>query len=384
MFVLSSQGNAMYQAVAMLVTFALALWMLNIHTFAQAANLLDVSNTLSDSDRSVVSNHTIEFTIPPGSPGIAAAQAFTVRFPNGFNLSTSSVAFGDIDFLIDGVNQTLVGAAPAAGQWSAAISGQLLTFTSGGGAASSSANDVLEIRIGTNATGGVNRVTNHPVAGSYEFVITLPADTGRTRVAILDDVVVTASVATVFDFVVSGFPAVTGVNVNGTTTTGTSSATSLAFGQLVANQIETLAQRLNVTTNARNGFVVTVFQSGDLLSTTGADINSFFDSTYENTPSDWAAPSNLISDNRTWGHWGLTSSDDINGGEFQACVGAANGCWVAASTTPRQVFSATSSADGIRDNVGSTTVGYQIQITSLQEAADDYSTTLTYIATPTF
>jgi hypothetical protein len=31
-----------------------------------------------------------------------------------------------------------------------------------------------------------------------------------------------------------------------------------------------------------------------------------------------------------------------------------------------------------------TEVGYKIEITPLQEAADDYTTTLTYIATPTF
>jgi hypothetical protein len=29
-------------------------------------------------------------------------------------------------------------------------------------------------------------------------------------------------------------------------------------------------------------------------------------------------------------------------------------------------------------------IGYQAQITALQEAGDDYSTTLTYVATPTF
>ncbi len=40
--------------------------------------------------------------------------------------------------------------------------------------------------------------------------------------------------------------------------------------------------------------------------------------------------------------------------------------------------------DGVTDDIGAAQVGYQIQITALQEAGDDYSTTLTYIATPTF
>jgi hypothetical protein len=34
--------------------------------------------------------------------------------------------------------------------------------------------------------------------------------------------------------------------------------------------------------------------------------------------------------------------------------------------------------------VGSTTVAYKVEITSLQEAAKDYTATLTYIATPVF
>ena len=41
-------------------------------------------------------------------------------------------------------------------------------------------------------------------------------------------------------------------------------------------------------------------------------------------------------------------------------------------------------ADGVTEDIGRVTVGYQIQITALQEAGDDYNTTLTYIATPTF
>ena len=41
-------------------------------------------------------------------------------------------------------------------------------------------------------------------------------------------------------------------------------------------------------------------------------------------------------------------------------------------------------SDGTTLGVGRATIGYQAQITALQEAGDDYSTTLTYIATPTF
>lgn len=388
MFVLSSQGNAMYQAVAMLVTLALAMWMLSIHTYAQAANLTSVSDTLSDSDSSTLSNHTIEFTIPAGSAGVPNGATTTITFPTGFTIG--SVDHTDIDVFSSGGGgeYTLGGTCAAAEEVRAFFTGQILSlvFCPGDGG-SLAAGDTVTVEVGLNATADVagdQQITNHATPDDYELQIATPTDSGRTRVVVVDDVLVTANVATVFDFVVSGFTAA-GVNVNGTSTTGTSSATELPFGTLSANVIETLAQRLNVTTNAKNGFVVTVFQSDDFNSTTGADIDSFTDNTYLDTPSDWAAPGGSVSDENEWGHWGLTSSDDINAGEFQGCAAfATEGCWVAASTTPRQVFAATSSADGVEANVGSTTVGYQVQITSLQEAADDYQTTLTYIATPTF
>jgi hypothetical protein len=170
----------------------------------------------------------------------------------------------------------------------------------------------------------------------------------------------------------------TSTAVNGTTTTGSTSPTSINYGKLVAGIAERLSQRLNVTTNARSGFVVTVQESGPLQSSNGADIDSFSNGTNVNTPAVWSAPTNNVSLENTWGHWGVTSSDDLNTSEFSGTK------FVAASTTARQVFSHTGPADGTTANIGSTTVGYEIQITPLQEAADDYSTILTYIATPTF
>ncbi|MEL6804912.1 MAG: hypothetical protein AAFO91_14145, partial [Bacteroidota bacterium] len=225
-------------------------------------------------------------------------------------------------------------------------------------------------------------VVNPGTEDSYEFDITsgdgANNDSGHTRVAILDNVDVTAAVDTTFDFTVTGFSAA-GTAINGTTTTATSSSTEIPFGTLQAGVIETIAQRLNVTTNAIQGFVVTVEQDQDLLSSTGATIDSFVDGSYIDVPALWQSPANNISLDNTWGHWGLTSEDsDLNTDEFGSNL------WVAASTTPRQVFSHTGPSDGVTTDIGSTTVGYQIEITPLQEAADDYSTTLTYIATPTF
>lgn len=372
---ISTSVEALHRVVAMLVAAAVLAVSVGFYNTAGAANLFQVSNTLSDSDVSSLSNHTIRFTMATSSAGVGATQTITVTFPAGFNMG--SVAFGDIDFSINGVDQTLA-AAPAGATWGAAVSGQVLTLTSGTGVVS--AGQTVVIEVGTNATfgtTGTNRVTN-PTAGSYEFYVTAgTVDTGRTRVAILDNVDVTAVVNTSFTFTVTGLA--TSTAVNGTSTTGSTTATAIPFGVLTAGEPKTLAQRLNVTTNARNGFVVTVEQDQNLLSSTGADIDGFANGTYTNTPTVWSSPTNNISNENTWGHWGLTSEDsDLNGDEFGSVL------FVAASTTPRQIFSHNGPSDGTTADIGETDIGYQIQISPLQEAGDDYSTILTYIATPTF
>ncbi len=379
---ISTQVEALHRVVAMLVAAALIVVSVGFYTTANAANLSQVSNTLSDSDVSALSNHTVAFSLATSSVGITTGQDIIVEFDAGagtaFNLT--GVAIGDIDISKNGSDVPLVAiGGQVAGQYGVDINttNDTITFRSGGGAANAVATDDFIIRVGTNAAGGTNRVTN-PTAGSYEFLVTAGADSGRTRVAILDNVDVTAIVNTSFTFVVSGLA--TSTAVNGTSTTGSTTATAIPFGVLNSGEIKTMAQRLNVTTNARNGFVVTVEQDQNLLSSTGADIDGFIDGNYLNTPDPWTAPSNSIANENTWGHWGLTSDDDINSNEFG--VGAPE--FVAASTTPRAIFSHNGPSNGIDNNIGSTTVGYQIQITPLQEAGDDYSTILTYIATPTF
>lgn len=376
MFVNPTHVGISQRVVATLVACAVALASIGLYNIAQAANLTSVSDTITDSDVSVVSNHTIAFTIPAGSPGVIAGGTITVTFPAGFGLG--SVAFGDMDLKIAGSDQTLAAVASGA-TWGATKSGQTVTFTSGTGTVT--AGQAVEIQIGTNATfgtTGTNQITN-PTAGSYELYITAgTADNGRTRVAIVDDVNVTAIVNTSFDFTIAGLA--TSTAVNGTSTTGDTSATLIDFGVLTANQISTLAQQLSVATNARSGFVVTVQSTGNLQSANGAIIDNFDDASDVSIPGTaWNSPSNNINNPQTWGHWGVTTNDsDRTGGAF-----AANE-YMAASTTPRVVFDHDGPADGTTQDIGQVEVAYQVQITPLQEAADDYNTTLTYIATPTF
>ncbi len=206
-------------------------------------------------------------------------------------------------------------------------------------------------------------------------------DLADTRVAIIDDVVVTATVDTSFTFTVSAVP--TGVQVNGVTTSTTTTSTAIGFGTLstAANASTTAAQRLNVSTNAANGFTVTVRQDQNLTSSTGADIDVFQDGGGAATPIAWAAPANTLGSENTYGHFGLTSDDATmaSGDEFGTALFAGN-----FATTSRAVFYHNGPSDGTTANIGSTTVAYRIAISALQEAAGDYTNTLTYVATPVF
>lgn len=364
------------RVVATLVASAVVLASLGFNvTRAQAANLVSVSDTLSDSDLSVDSNHRIQFTVPTSSPGVIAGGTITVTFPAGFNLT--GIDFADIDFAINGTDATLAAVATGA-TWGAAVSGQVLTITSATGVVT--ANQTVVIEIGTNATfgtAGSDRINNPGTAGSYEIVITAgTADTGRTRVAIIDDVLVTAIVNTNFEFVISG--TATATSMFAATSTGSTTATLIPFGELVAGVPELLVQRLAVTTNANNGFVVTVESDGNLRSSNGAIIDNFANGSDVTTPTAWSSPTNDINNRTTWGHWGLISNDSNLASPFS------NDQYIAASTTPRTVFTHNGPANGTTQDAGEAEVGYKIQISPLQEAADDYSTTLTYIATPTF
>lgn len=372
------------QAVAAIAGLAVLLWSVGLPSFhlAEAASLVSVSNTLSDSAPSALSDHAINFTIPTGSAGVEAGETLVVTFPTNFNLSTSTATTSDIDLEINGVDATL-GFVASGATWGVSISGQNLTFTSGTGVIS--ADDDVTVKVGGNAADGfatgTTKVSN-PGVGTYEFNITSGTggnnDSGSTLVAIIDNVDVTASVDTVFTFTVAGVGG--GAAVNGTTTTGTTTATTIPFGTLRANQPTTTAQDLFVTTNASQGFVVTAHVDQTLLSSTGADIDGFNNGSYTDTPGAWAVPTATLGNDNTYGHWGLTTEDFVTGraSEFDTDE------WIAASTTPRIIFGHTGPADGTSSGTGTARIGYQIEISALQEAGDDYSATLTYIATPTF
>lgn len=367
------------QAVALIVGLAVFLWSTGLPTSfrtAEAISVVNASDTLSSSAPSLPSNHTIAFIMPNG---LTSGETIELTFPVQFTLGT--IGEDDVDILVASSSSSTAAAADA-DTWGVATSTNTITFTSPTNSGVPSSTPIV-IRIGDNADDfgtGATQITNPSATTSYQIDIGgTMQDSGHVRVAIIDEVTVSANVNTTLSFTVSGVS--NGLSVNGTSTSATTTNITLPFGTLVANEIETLAHDLSVTTNATNGYTVTVLETGALDSETGAIIDGFVNGSNTVTPTAWQAPSALVADTATYGHWGITSSDTaIPARTLQF----GSNEWVAPSTTPIAIMGHTGPANGTDSGTGAARIGYQVQVSALQEASDDYSTTLRYVVTPTF
>lgn len=374
----------MLQAVAMTAGIALLLWSIGVPTFirtAEAEALTNASDTLSNSAPAEASDHTIAFTSPNG---INASENIDLVFNANFDMT--SIVFTDVDIVASGTDSTIVDGSSGAGTWGFSTSSNTITlqapndFTAG-------SSSPFSIEIGTNATlgaSGVNQIINpSSTTTSYEIDITAGSqDSGQVRVAIVDTVLLSAAVDTSLTFSVSGVNALQTVNSSPTTTAGTTTPTTVPFGTLPTTGSRVLAQDLSVLTNASNGYSVTVQQDTPFQSTTGGIIDGFIDGADTFTPTAWVAPTGDVNDVTTYGHWAITSEDATtsrqSADEFDADE------WSSASTSPIVVMGHTGPSDGTTQGVGSARVGFQVGITGLQEAGDDYEVRLRYVATPTF
>lgn len=380
---------AMFTIIALLASaISLSAFISNV----KASQLTWVSDTLSDSNNSARANHTISFF---SKSAISASSTIVIDFPDSFS-STGTPAFSPTDAtdydIATSTDLSVVafGSCTGSGLTSFEITststGNVFTFTHCNGSDALAANTTTTIEIGTNATfGGTgnSQLINAGTTGSYVITLTGPsADTADLRVAILPNVTVTATVSTNLTFTVSGV-ASGGQNANGQagSTSITTTATTIPWGTLTVGTTSTARQDLAVSTNARNGFTVTVFQDQNLTSNTGADIDKFDDGV-DGAPQTWASPAGTLDSEDTYGHEGITSEDAT----LQAGDTFGTGLYdaIGTSSTPLAVFYHTGPANGSTANKGATKIGFQIEISSLQEAASDYTQTITYIATPIF
>lgn len=387
--------------IAAIVMLALLAWTLGLPAWirtAEADTLIEVSDTLSVAD---------DATIGATAPGANAAHRIQFETPSGISDNgTIVIDFDPTGDLFDFTGFTAADVTIAAGATRVDDSGAcgggademyptiggddevILTLCSGDEIASST---VFMIDVGT-TTGG-NLINNPSPTQSTSYVINITGtgnmvDSGDTRVNILDSVTVTAAVDTIFTFTVN--PVGAGVTVNNSITAGgtfaTTTATSIPFGIIAPNTAKELAQRLTVDTNALNGFSVTVQADQTLTAGNGATIDEFLNGAATASSTLWAGPAGTMGNTDTYGHWGLTTDDDAvsdaDPDRWGVGEAAYQGNFI---DNPVEVFyhnTAVDSDAGV--GIGSTTVAYKVEIMELQEAAKDYTATLTYIATPVF
>ncbi len=371
--------------LAVLLVISLLSYTIGLPTFfttaSAAVQVSSFSATASTTNNSTASNYMIAFNMATTTN---TSSTMVLQFSY-----TNSGVTNEFDFT-SLANADVIGASGITvipGICGAVTPNQV--SVSGGISNSAGNRSITLTACGVIATGAKvisltnNHVINPATTGSYKIALVgTSQNSGQTMVAILPQVTVTAVVDSTLTFTVAGV--LSGVAVNGTTTNTLSTPIAIAYGTVTPNVIYTAAQDLTVTTNAQNGFVVTVHEDQNLLSANGADINLFKDNAATAVPTAWTAPSAILGNNVTYGHFGLTSDDaDLNAAEFTSAGGNK---WAGNfySTTTRAVFSNTGPADGTSQNFGKARVGYQLQVSALQEAATDYSNHLIYVCTPTF
>jgi len=350
---------------------------------ASAAALTNIKDTMVNTAPSASTNHVIVYTTINTMTGGATGTS-TIQFAPGNSggatdeFTLTSLVVGDVTISGSGTLNAVANFAACTGAASE-IYPSTITNTAGNRTVNIAVcpSDTIAPQTIT-ITLGNSRVTSPSTTGSYIVRVSgTQTDSADTRVAIVDSVSMTAKVDTSFTFTVTGLA--TSTAINGTSTDITTLPTAIAWNTLTVGHIYTAAQQLNVATNAKNGFTVTLVQNQNLTSSTGADIDLFIDQASTSPAVSWQGPANTLGNENTYGHYGITSEDTSLAG---LAFGSDN--WAGNIGSAREVFYHTAPSDGTTAHIGQTKVGFQIEIASLQEAGTDYNNVLTYVATPIF
>lgn len=324
---------------------------------ASAAAVTSLKDTLSRVQASTAANHTIQFTTPTG---VAAGQTITLTFGSGFTMN--AIDFGDIDVADDGVDVALA-ATPTGATYGAALSGQVVTITSGTGTIAASS--VIAIEIGTNATFGVagdTQVTNPTAGGTTVAIAGTFTDSGTLAISIIadDTVDITATVDPTITFTISDVA----IGFGSLSSSTGRWATGDALGGNASATTPTAAHTMTLATNAQSGWAITY--SGATL-TSGS--NTITDAATIDEDSDGTPGSE---------QFGISAGTDgdatIASGYLRDSV--ADFDFVPSTTT-------TLVSESGETNTETISVSYLANISTITEAGS-YTTSITYIATGTF
>lgn len=377
------------RVVSIAIIIAMVGWVFpafQLFTPTYASQLGLVSATASSSAPSVSTNYMVQFTTVNPIGGYTGSTTRITFDPAGSAFDVTAVAVGDVDISRSGGGLNMVSNSGLC----SGVANQIYVSAISGGAP-----DYIELTTCTTdtiAAGAItvsfsnSHITNPVTPGSYVVRVNgTMTDLGDTRVAIINRVTMSGTIEPNLTF--SVISVATSSPVNGDMTSTSTTATAIGFGTLSVGTSSIAAQDITVQTNALHGFSVTVTENQDLTSGNGATINAFRDGNPAPggvlaSPAAWgAAPAGTIGSPNTYGHMGITSEDsDLPGGDIfgSQLYGGLT------ATSTRTVLYHTGPADASTANIGRTRVGYRVQITSLQEAGNDYTNQITYVCTPIF
>lgn len=266
---MSSTFTFMSPVKALALTLALAVVMASVFPFtqAQAASLVNLSNTMTSQTVSATSSHTMRFTTPTGAA--TSTATIVITFPASYDFTgkaISSVSFTHGASTGLEATETLA-AAPTLTSWGAVFSGtanRILTLTpptDGTGTAVVAPNDRMIITYSSASS------TNPTTPGSY----TISIAGGFGDVGDMTNVILSNNQVNI-DAVVS--QALTFTLSTTTISFGTlnSAAARFASSTAAGGAAEVEAHNIVVGTNALNGYTVTA--SGTTLTYGSSTINA--------------------------------------------------------------------------------------------------------------
>lgn len=340
---------------------------------AKAATLTQASLTIGDSRASVTTSHAFVFTTA------STGTIDHIDFQYCTTASGSCSAPTGLDITTPGtptVNN--IGAGTVSN------SGSTLTYT---------ITTPASVGNGTAISISFPSIVNPSTINTAFYVRITTKDGGSAIIdgptavaaAILDtnSLAASATVDSTLSFSVAGV-ASGGTTAGNQTTDITTTASTIPFGDLIANSTKTGATDLTVITNANNGYTVTVKSADPPLADVSKNIDKF--SAGSNAaPAAWVGGTTNnptgTSPSVNTGFFGYTTNDASLGTGTATRFTSSNNMWAGSDLqTPEEVAYNAGSTSGSGDTVR---VGWRVEVNNFQPNGS-YTGTITLVATPTF
>jgi len=350
----------------------------------------DASWMLSDSNPAVVSNWTLTFTTVQVIP----VSGKIVITPEATEFSIAgSMDYADLDLTLAAAEITLAATAGTGTgtAWGVAVT----TGTSGSITLTNndtdvvSAGTVVEIEIGTNATDGVNQITNQTKVAGLGTADILTCDvTSKTAGSVaLDTIDLLAAIIEDVDLLGSQKPQMTfSITAGDAPSGGAIAANYIEWKEVAPGTAKTAVLRVKVNTDAQNGFYVYIIQDHTMVHSidAGVDIDPIKNDTTVGTnaaPVAWYTPGGTTIGADT-GFLGYHTSDAVLGTGTTDRFSAAD-TFAGLTTTPSEVLyhALVTQSDVAGQDYADIT--FKLETNNLQPSGN-YSNEITFIAKPIF